>query len=566
MKISQSGRQDQPAVIVIYFLLFWVILPALLIMGAKFADKNLFSGMTMSDNCRVAGCMVFIPGFLMMLISVLQFRFYGKKFPVSATPTDIIIQKGSFSVCRHPIYLFAIITITGLALIFQSYGFVFIVVPVFIIAVGVYIWFEEKTLARRFGPVYEQYKTRVGLFIPRLRHWLKVLAFPIFKIVFGIRIFNKSNIPASPPFFVVASHRNYLDPLFLSYAIPWPLKHISTFEMFRSKIHRKIFTVLGAIAKKRYTSDIKSIIVMKHALDQGYPVGIFPEGERSWTGITQSFKPATLKLFKSFKHIPILPVRIEGNYLSWPRWSPHLMRAKVNISFEQVVRVNEDMGTEELEKILIEKIKPRNIIEQPIRCTSKNIIGNLSRVLYRCPVCRTLDSLYEIPTRTLQCNRCSEIIEIDQRFNLKYSVNGEPRFVTIADLYNEIKINSADLNQTKEYSREKPRPLQLAGLNIIYDASGSFYKEQNDALVLIGQGIIYLTNLEIHFLHNGEGINIPYNQLGAATIESYYKLQLYLPVEKSLYQVVLEKESVLKWQDTIVLIMDNSGLKKPITR
>jgi len=553
-------------VIFIYFLLFWVILPALLIVGARYVDENLFSGMSLPGHFKVAGFIVFIPGFLFMLLSVGQFRLYGKEFPVSAAPPAIIIQKGLFSVWRHPIYLFAIITVTGLALILRSYGFIFIVLPVFIISVRIYIWNEEKKLIKRFGSTYEQYKRRVGLFVPGLQKWLRVLVFPFFKIWFGIRVYNKNNIPVSPPFFIVASHRNYLDPFFLSFALPWPIKHVSTFEMFRSKIHRKIFTVLGALAKKRYTSDTKNIILIKRALDQGYPVGIFPEGERSWTGKMQSLKPETLKLFKKFNHIPILPVRIEGNYLSWPRWTPRMLRSQVNISFEQVIEVNEDMETEKLEQLLIERIQPRNSIEQPIFCKSKNIIGNLSRVLYRCPACRNMDTLHEIPPRKIQCGTCGQIIEIDRRFNLKYTVNEEIIFISIPDLYNEIKVNPADLTQLKKPGLPETEHLLPAGHTVLYYSECSFYSEQNDAFVLIGKGIICLTDTGIDFLKDNEIISIPFNKLGAATIESYYKLQLYQPVEKFLYQVILEKESVLKWQDTIVLIMENSGLKKPVTR
>ncbi|MFA6128170.1 MAG: 1-acyl-sn-glycerol-3-phosphate acyltransferase [Bacteroidales bacterium] len=554
------------AIIGAYFVVFWILLPAALIVSATIVDQVLFDGVPLPAGYRIPGWILFISGLLMMLTSVVQFRYYGKEYPVSATPTNIIIRKGVFAVWRHPIYLFTVLTMAGLAMILRSKGFIFVMLPVLIIAVGWYIWFEEKSLVRRFGKAYEQHRNLVGLVIPGLHQWLKFIAFPVFKILFNIRVDQKKNIPPAPPFFVVNSHRNYLDSILISYGLPWPVKPISTYEMFRSKTHRAIFGRLGAISKKRYTHDTKSIIAIKNALDQGYPIGIAPEGERSWTGKTLTFKPETLRLFLKYKHIPILPVRIEGNYLLWPRWSPKMLRAKIRICFEEVVHVDEEMTPEELENILFEKIQPRKNIEQPIRCKSKNKIGRLSLVVYRCPVCRTLDALHEIPPGMLRCSNCGCDIEIDDRFSLTYPWKGGTAVQTIDEVYREIRIGPKDLTQAGTHPADLFIPPALSGQKLIFATDGSFFKEQDNLMVLLGSGPVYLTGTGISFLHHNELIIIEFTQLESATIESYYKLQMYVPPEKQLYQITLKKESVVKWQDMIVLIMDQSGLKKPIVR
>jgi 1-acyl-sn-glycerol-3-phosphate acyltransferase len=555
-------------IIIVYFILFWIILPFALVEAANFLDKNSFNGLTLPNSCRIIGLIVFIPAFLSMLLSVFQFRNYSKELPVSATPPDIIIQKGLFSVWRHPIYLFAVLTVSSLALTLQSFGFLFIVVPVFIFSVLIYIRFEEKALSKRFGSAYEQYKARTALIIPKLQIWLKMLAFPFFKIWFGIRISGKENIPASPPFFVIASHRNYLDPFFISYALPWPVRYISTFEMFRTRLKSKVFSILGAIPKKRYASDTKSVILMKNALEHGYSIGVFPSGERSWTGITQSFKPGSIQLFKKYKDIPILPVRIEGNYYLWPRWSTRMFRAKVRIAFEQVINVNETLGNETLEEMIIDRITPRSSSEKSLYCRTKNITGNLSRLLYRCPVCHEKETLSEIPPRKLKCRKCNNYIEIDQHFNLIYTSQGKVLCRSIAELYNDIKIKSDDLTQMKAEKLTEKESSLPEGHSILYRETCTLYIEQDDAFIITGKGIIYLTDEDICFVLDSKKneIVIELYKVGAVTIESYYRLQIYLPVEKKLYQVILEKASVIRLQDTIVLLMEKSGHKKPVTR
>lgn len=555
-------------IIIIYFLLFWIILPFTLIKAANLLDQNFFSELTLPHSCRIIGLIVFIPSFLSLLLAVFQFRKYSNELPVSATPPDIIIQKGLFSVWRHPVYLFAVITVSALALTLQSYGFLFIIVPVFIFSVLIYVWFEEKGLVKRFGPAYEQYKIRTALILPKLQIWLKMLAFPLFKTWFGIRIFGKENIPASPPFFVVASHRNYLDPFFISYALPWPIRHISTFEMFRTRLKRKIFSVLGAIPKKRYASDPLSVILTKKALEQGFPIGVFPSGERSWTGITQSFKPGSVQLFRKFKHIPILPVRLEGNYYLWPRWSPRMFSAKVKITFEHVINIGETIGNEKLEQIIIDRITPRISSEKSLYCRTKNITGNLSRLLYRCPVCRVKETLIEIPPRKLKCNKCNSFIDIDQQFNLNYTSVGKVLCRSIEELYNDIKIRSDDLIQMEPGELISKESCLPEGPGVLYCEACTLFTEQDDGFIITGKGIIYLTDTQICFVLNGKKnvIAIELFKIGAVTIESYYRLQLYLPVEKQLYQVILEKGSVIRLQDTILLLMEESGLKEPVTR
>jgi len=143
-------------IIIVYFVIFWIILPFILVKAAILIDKNSFSGLILPQSCRIIGLTIFIPAFLSLLLAVFQFRYYSNELPVSATPPDIIIQKGLFSVWRHPIYLFAVITVSALALTMRSYGFLFIVVPVFVFSVLIYIWFEEKALVKRFGSAYQR--------------------------------------------------------------------------------------------------------------------------------------------------------------------------------------------------------------------------------------------------------------------------------------------------------------------------------------------------------------------------------------------------------------------------
>jgi 1-acyl-sn-glycerol-3-phosphate acyltransferase len=53
-------------------------------------------------------------------------------------------------------------------------------------------------------------------------------------------------------------------------------------------------------------------------LQQGKALLIFPEGERSWTGQMQAFKPGILLVIRKVQ-VPIIPVGVAGAYEAYPR-------------------------------------------------------------------------------------------------------------------------------------------------------------------------------------------------------------------------------------------------------
>src|SRR5207237_3696870 len=57
---------------------------------------------------------------------------------------------------------------------------------------------------------------------------------------------------------------------------------------------------------------------MLHELEAGHAVVVFPEGERTWDGRMQAFRPGIHLLIKRVA-MPIVPVGIAGAYAAWPR-------------------------------------------------------------------------------------------------------------------------------------------------------------------------------------------------------------------------------------------------------
>lgn len=82
-------------------------------------------------------------------------------------PGGVLLQDGIFGRIRHPRYVSVIIGTAGFAL-FVNFTGAYLTVLGSIPALFLVIFFEERELASRFGPAYEEYRARVPAFVPRL--------------------------------------------------------------------------------------------------------------------------------------------------------------------------------------------------------------------------------------------------------------------------------------------------------------------------------------------------------------------------------------------------------------
>lgn len=554
-------------IIAAYFLVFWILLPALLILCARGIDMLLFPGALLPHSANTLGWVLLCPSALGFLSSIYQFRKFSGAMPVSALPPDRLIEKGWFVVWRHPIYLFAVFTILGLALILRSRGFVFVVFPLFVLTVYLYIRTEEHFLIKRFGKKYLSYRKRVPLLIPRFFELLRIPAVPFFRLWFRLRVHGRENIPDSPPYFIVAAHRNYFDPFFVSYAIPHMIRHICTFEMFRSAAKARLFRWMGAIPKKRYKSDYQSNKEIIRALNEGYVIGVFPECERSWTGATQSLKQETLVMLRHHHTIPILPMVLAGNYHAWPRWSNHLLKARVHVHIGVPFHLDPEMALQDAEALIMSQIHARPTLEADAVCRSKNRIGKLSVVLYRCPACQTFETLQEVPPKTLVCTNCHQSFVLHPGLQLSTADGGTDQTVSIDGLYQKIRIREKDLKNLQETNHP------AFGHNgfdpdehLIYHAPGEYYEEQKNRLVLKEKGEILVSDRRIYLVNERVRPLLEIRDADAVNIESNRNLQIYQARNDRLIQLGILSSSVLLWQDLLVLILDKIHHKIVTTR
>lgn len=346
-----------------------------------------------------------------------------------------------------------------------------------------------------------------------------------------------------------------------------PLTQIATFEMFRSPFNRRLFTWFGAIPRKRFLKDLEGTQRILSKLRSGYPICMFPEGSRSWTGKIRPFKPESIKFIKHFKDIPVLPVRIEGNYHSWPRWANHLMRSDITVTIEKPVLIDTNASIDDLEKILRELVEPREEIEKEKICKKKNRIENLSKVIYRCPVCMNSYPPDEIIPDSLYCNNCKTRFTLQPDFRIDFTSGNIEKTESIHNLYNRIKIKYSDIYNmlSKNLANQYSDYLEL-GEKLIYLSPCQLWTETKDIFEISIKGTCIVSDKSVTVIDKKEKLTIPLKDIGAVTIESNYKLQIYNEVKKILYQLTFNEDSALKYQDLLEVTIRELFKKQIITR
>jgi protein-S-isoprenylcysteine O-methyltransferase Ste14 len=120
---------------------------------------------------RALGAVSIAAGVAALLEAFARFAFEGSGTPAPVAPTERLVIGGLYRFVRNPMYLAVGATILGQAFlllrpILLGYAAVFLLV----VAAFVH-WYEEPTLARRYGAQYAAYRSAVPGWFPRRTPW-----------------------------------------------------------------------------------------------------------------------------------------------------------------------------------------------------------------------------------------------------------------------------------------------------------------------------------------------------------------------------------------------------------
>jgi 1-acyl-sn-glycerol-3-phosphate acyltransferase len=122
---------------------------------------------------------------------------------------------------------------------------------------------------------------------------------------------GRENVPRTGPLIVVANHLTLIDPPLLGASIPRKIHFMAKEELFDSFRWRVIVEAYGAFRVRRGHWNREALRRAAGALDNGWALGLFPEGKRSADHRLQDPLPGA-SLLAARTGAPILPVGISG--------------------------------------------------------------------------------------------------------------------------------------------------------------------------------------------------------------------------------------------------------------
>ncbi|MCD6122848.1 MAG: 1-acyl-sn-glycerol-3-phosphate acyltransferase [Spirochaetales bacterium] len=388
---------------ILYFFVFWIILPLLLYLPAVcFIDPYIgihTSGSILLQMSKIAPFML-AAGIIIYLYAAEELFKFGHGLPVSAKPPTRLVETGMYFWFRHPLYIGFNIILFSIALWSKSIGFIITSGPFLLALWLIYSVAEEKVLKKRYGNTYRRYAEETGVLFPSMYSLLRLMLLPAFRFFFKLQFINASIIPKQGAFYLISLHRSFFDPLLISAGIDRKIHFLTTSSMYRRTITRLFFTLIQTISIARYKKNIRGIKKTIKILRLGGIVGIFPEGGRSWYGETVYAK-SSIELMKKHPY-PVVAAEVIDSFSFYPRFSKFPKREKLKVKYTFY-----EKGSFELERIIgilaqREKTRDSLVRRKKIPTDSRGI----EELLFFCPSCGKLFTMHGFKNGTIKCRSC----------------------------------------------------------------------------------------------------------------------------------------------------------------
>jgi len=119
---------------------------------------------------RIVGVVLIGAGAGVLIYAFAQFVVEGRGTPAPPAPTVQLVVRGLYRYVRNPMYLAVLAVVAGQALLLSRPVLLAYAAAVSAAFVAFVRWYEQPTLARRYGAQYEAYLRDVPGWWPRLPH------------------------------------------------------------------------------------------------------------------------------------------------------------------------------------------------------------------------------------------------------------------------------------------------------------------------------------------------------------------------------------------------------------
>ena len=240
-----------------------------------------------------------------------------------------------------------------------------------------------------------------------------------------------------PPYMLLSNHMHFIDfELTAMATYPYPVSNVVSIDGYVVKWF--LLEWIGAIATRKFTTDIHLVKSIRHVLKRGDILAMYPEARYTPCG-TLAFLPDSVGKLIKMNKVPVVAVVHHGNHLYAPFWDfrrkrkvPMHTQLKKILTPEMIA----EMTVDEINATLRRELsydEYRYQKENGIRITEPFRAEGLHKVLYQCPHCHqefTMDS----KGTELFCTACGKRWNWNEDGYLQ-ALEGETEFDHIPDWF-----------------------------------------------------------------------------------------------------------------------------------
>ena len=231
---------------------------------------------------------------------------------------------------------------------------------------------------------------------------------------------EKVNIDGlKPPYVLLCNHNSFLDFKVVTAAV-YPNRSNNvvaidgfTMRLFGRFISREwLMRRVGCICKRKFTNDIQMVYHLKHVIDSGSIMVIYPEAQYSLCG-TNAVLPESLgKMCKMFR-VPVVTLITHGHHVNSPFWNTvNRGVAPTEATMTQLLTAEElkTASVEEINERINEAFEYDDYAWQKqggIKVTYEKRAEGLHKVLYQCSACGTEYRMSSSGIK-LHCDACGK--------------------------------------------------------------------------------------------------------------------------------------------------------------
>ena len=241
------------------------------------------------------------------------------------------------------------------------------------------------------------------------------------------------------PYLLLVTHSSMVDfNIMLKATHPYPVNNVMTLEGFNTYTE-PLMRSLGVLGTRKFISDVYLVKNIKYCISKLKNIFVlFPEARYSLDGCT-SFLPDSLGKMVRFLKVPVVVLRIHGNFVTCPQWNKINKKTYVEAKMIRVLTAEEtkSLSVEEINARIQEQFRYDDFkwqYEKKIKIDHPKRANGLHCLLYKCPSCHTEHEMDSQGTE-LWCNHCKKQWHMDEYGRL-HALEGETEFEHIPDWSN----------------------------------------------------------------------------------------------------------------------------------